>query len=273
MRTQICLFDIEADHLDVLLDVEGHFEAPNWHKDGWLLLNGGGQLFRLPLDSPALVVQETGFAQSCNNDHAISPDGRRIAFTDKTESGRAAIYILSLEAGVPRRAVADEPSWLHGWSPDGKTLVYAAARGDRRVGIYLWDIEQARERCLSNDFDHADGPDFSADGQWVWFNGERNGRVDLWRVSRDGAQIQQMSQGGSVDWFAHPSPDGAHVVWLAFPPGTRGHPGNLPVSLWLMPQSGGAGRELTQLIGGQGTINVPSWSACGKCFAFARYAV
>jgi hypothetical protein len=80
-----------------------------------------------------------------------------------------------------------------------------------------------------------------------------------------------MTGGPTVDWFPHPSPCGRHVLYLCYPPGTVGHPGGLEVGLRLMPQEGGASREVLRLWGGQGTINVPCWAPDGQAFAFMRF--
>jgi Tol biopolymer transport system component len=160
---------------------------------------------------------------------------------------------------------------MHGWSPDGRQVVHAGARGGGPVGIYLTDVETGEERCVTDAFDHADGPDFSSDGTWIWFNGERDGAVDIWRIRPDGTGEERMTDGPGVDWFPHPSPDGRHVVHLRYPPGTEGHPADRDVALWLMPQTGGAGREIARFRGGQGSLNVPCWAPDGSGFAFIRY--
>ncbi|EAR49482.1 hypothetical protein OG2516_13911 [Oceanicola granulosus HTCC2516] len=271
MKSEICIAGLDSS-VTVVLAHDGHVEAPNWHPDGYLIVNGDGRLFRVDLDAPSLEAIDTGFATRCNNDHGLSPDGTRLAISDHSQHGKSSVYTLPVSGGTPVEVTPRQPSWWHGWSPDGGAIVYAAARDGGPVAPYIAPLEGGEELCLATGFDHCDGPDFSADGAWVWFNGERDGSVDLWRVRPDGRDLQRMTDGDSVDWFPHPSPDGAHVVWLAYPPGTQGHPGGLDVALWLMPQDGGAGRELVRLHGGQGTINVPSWAPDGRRFAFVRYA-
>ena len=271
MISELCTYDLGTGRTRLVLSHDGHIEAPNWHPDGMLVVNGGGRLFAVPLDAPALVAVDTGWATGLNNDHGLSPDGRTLALSDKTRTGKSCIYTMPWDGGALTRVTQDVPSWWHGWSPDGARLVYAAVRGGGGVGIWSCAVDGTDERAVATDFDHADGPDYSADGQWIWFNGERAGRVELWRVRPDGRDLQQMTDDDAVNWFAHPSPDGRHAVYLAYPPGTTGHPGGLDVTLRLMPQAGGASRQVVALHGGQGTINVPSWAPDSGAFAFMRY--
>ena len=271
MRSELCIYDLTSDETRVVLDAVDHIEAPNWHPEGYLIVNGGGRMFRVDMSVPTLVPLDTGFAVHCNNDHGISPDGQTLAISDKTEDGESCIYTLPVRGGPPERFTDAVPSWFHGWSPDGGAITYVGAqRTDRVVRLYTKAMG-GTERLVCDGFDHVDGPDFSADGQWIWFNGERDGAVNIWRVRPDGHDLEQMTSGESVDWFPHPSPCGQHVVYLAYPAGTEGHPADLNVTLRLMPQSGGTSREICRLFGGQGTINVPSWSPDGTAFAFVRY--
>lgn len=272
MISELCIFDLATGTAEVLLRHDGHIEAPNWHPDGYLLVNGGGRLFRVDLSDPHLVPIDTGFATALNNDHGISPDGTMLAISDKVETGKSAIYLLPVTGGVPVRVTEQVPSWWHGWSPDGARLAYVGVRrAGQPISLYTCALDGSDEICLAEDFDHIDGPDYTPDGQWIWFNGEKGGAVDLWRIRPDGSGLERMTHDDAVNWFPHPSPDGEHVVYLAYPAGTQGHPADLDVSLRIMPAAGGATRHLVDLFGGQGTLNVPSWAPDSARFAFMRF--
>lgn len=273
MRSELCLHDLGSGETRVILTHEGIIEAPNWHPGGFLLVNGQGRLFRVPLDRPRLEPVPTGRIHGLNNDHGISPDGRSIAISAKSETGKSCIYLMPVEGGEPRRVTPEVPSWWHSWSPDGARLAYAAVRRDEGpVSLWTCAVDGTDEVCVAEDFDHIDGPDYTPDGAWIWFNGEAQGRVDLWRIRPDGTGRERMTAGDTVDWFPHPSPDGRQVLYLAYPPGTLGHPANLPVALRMLPAEGGESREVLRLLGGQGTLNVPCWAPDSRAFAFMRFA-
>ncbi|PUB18586.1 TolB family protein [Yoonia sediminilitoris] len=270
MQSELCLFDMARGEATVLLRHDGHIEAPNWHPDGYLIVNGDGRLFRVPLAAPALHLIDTGHATACNNDHGISPDGSMLVISDKSRTESSCIYSLPVTGGVPVRVTDTVPSYWHGWAPDGQRLAYVGRRGGP-FALLTCTVAGDDEVCVTDAFDHIDGPDYTPDGQWIWFNAEREGAVNLWRIHPDGTGLQQMTDDNAVNWFPHPSPDGQHVVYLAYQAGTRGHPGGLDVALRLMPAVGGSSRLLTRLHGGQGTINVPCWAPDSARFAFMRY--
>ena len=248
-----------------------HFEAPNWSNDGkYLLFNSSGKLYTIPVSGGKPVQLNTGFADRCNNDHGFSPDGKLLAISHHLE-GKSLIYTLPGSGGTPRQVTELGPSYWHGWSPDGKILAYCAERNGN-YDIYTIAVEGGRETRLTNAEGLDDGPDYSPDGRYIYFNSERTGAMKIWRMDSDGTnQIQMTNDDQYADWFPHPSGDGKQIVFLSYSKDVKGHPPNKDVALRIMPSSGDKPRVLTRLFGGQGTINVLSWSPDNKYIAFVSY--
>jgi Tol biopolymer transport system component len=276
----VCVCDADGANERVVLATPRHLEAPNWSPDGtYLLLNGGGRLWRLPLPSSELAQVNTGSVTSLNNDHGISPDGATLVIS------AGPMYALPADGGEPRRLTEKTPSYYHGWSPDGGTLAYCAQR-DGVFNLYAIPAEGgAEETRLTFGAGYDDGPDYSPDGRWVYFNSNRGGKWCVWRIPAAGSGgpgdplAEQVTSDDWDDWFPHPSPDGCWLVFLSYPPGTKGHPAGKDVLLRRLPlpgpEPGAATAEpetIARLYGGQGTINVNSWSPDGARFAYVRYA-
>lgn len=271
VRSELCTYDMAKGDVTVVLQSPDVIEAPNWTPDGKaLIVNGGGRLYRVALDAPRLDPIDTGFATALNNDHGISPDGKTLVISNHTVKGFSCIYTLPAGGGAPVQVTEQTPSWWHGWSPDGKTLAYTARR-DGVFDIYTIPVGGGQEARITKGGGHHDGPDYTPDGEWIWFNSDLGGSSELWRIRPDGSDRQQMTDDERVNWFPHPSPDGRHVLYLAYPAGTLQHPPDLDVELRLIPTSGGRSQMLVKLFGGQGSINVPCWRADSGAFAFMRY--
>lgn len=250
-------------------------EAPNWTPDGQsLIYNSGGRLYRIPAaGNAAPVAIETGFATRNNNDHGLSPDGKMLAISDMT-GGKSAIYVLPVEGSrEPRRVTAKVPSYWHGWSPDGKTLAYCGER-DGKFDIYTIAVEGGEETRLTKGEGHNDGPEYSPDGRYIYFNSSRSGVMQIWRMKPDGSEAPEaMTNDDRANWFPHISPDGTKMVMLSYDKAVTGHPANKDVELRLMNLADRSIRVIAKLFGGQGTINVPSWSPDSKRLAFVSYQI
>jgi dipeptidyl aminopeptidase/acylaminoacyl peptidase len=272
MRSSVEIHNIVTGETRVVWQTERLVEAPNFSRDGrFLIINGDGLLYRLPLDGGEPVQIDTGFAILCNNDHGLSPDGRLLAISDKVEFGKSAIYVLPAGGGTPRLVTPNLPSYWHGWSPDNDTLAYCGIRRDV-FDIYTIPVAGGEERRVTFGEGRNDGPDYSPDGEWIYFNSSRTGRMQIWRVRPDGSEPTRITDSSYGDWFPHPSPDGRHLLVLSYDGGFFDHPRDLDVRLRLMDMDGGNARILFELFGGQGTMNVPNWSPDSREFAFVRYA-
>jgi Tol biopolymer transport system component len=247
------------------------FEAPNWSPDGkWFYFNQKGRIYTLPVEGGKPRLLDTGDADGCNNDHGLSPDGKWLAISHNVK-GTSLISIVPSGGGTPRRITAQGPSYWHGWSPDGKTLAYCARRNGE-FDVYTIPVEGGKERRLTEASGLDDGPDYTPDGKKIYWNSERTGLMKIWRMNADGTNQEQVTTDPDyADWFPHPSPDGKWLVFLSYDKSVKGHPANQDVVLRLMPLTGGKPRVLATLFGGQGTINVPSWSPDSKQIAFVSY--
>lgn len=272
--------DINTGKIDTILAIKDHFEAPNWHPDNYLVLNSRGKIYKLALSSKKLAKLNTGFADQSNNDHGISPDGKWlvISHNDKTHPSpkryKSALFILPMKGGEPRMVTPEVPSFWHGWSPDGKTLAYCAERNGN-FDIYTIGIEGGAEKRLTETTGLDDGPDYSPDGKYIYFNSYRTGHMQLWRMLADGTQPEQLTFDDNSNWFAHPSPDNKSIVYIAYTSDEKqSHLFGKSVKLRIMDLETKAIRDITPVFfGGQGTINVPSWSADSKKIAFVSYLV
>ncbi|AXC14234.1 tolB protein [Acidisarcina polymorpha] len=251
-----------------------HFEAPNWSRDGsFFLFNQDGKIYRLALDGADPSVIPTSPQDNCNNDHGISPDGQSIAVSDSSgNSKKSSVYIVPIGGGTPRQITENSPSYWHGWSPDGRTLAFTGERnGD--FDIYTIPVSGGTETRLTTAKGLDDGPEYSPDGLYIYFNSVRTGSMQIWRMKADGSAQEQVLSDDTNDWFPHISPDGKWMVFLSYEKGVTGHPAQKDVMPQLMSMEDKKVHVLATLFGGQGTINVPSWSPDSKKLAFVSYSI
>jgi dipeptidyl aminopeptidase/acylaminoacyl peptidase len=260
----------------VIYTAPTHFEAPNWTHDGaYFFFNREGHILRLPVEGGVPTTIDTGTATHCNNDHGISPDSHGLAISDQSQPDhQSSVYVVPIEGGTPRRVTKNSPSYWHGWSPDGNTLAFVGQRnGD--FDIYTIPVTGGDETRLTTAKGLDDGPEYSPDGKYIYFNSERTGHMQIWRMHADGSNQEQITFDDYNNWFPHISPDSNWMVFLSYGSEVVGHPPNKDVQLRIMNISGGKVDNqitiLAKLFGGQGTMNVPSWSPDSSKVAFVSY--
>ena len=256
-------------------------EAPNWTPDGkWLVINVNGKLYKLAPDgSSDLIEIPTGAITQCNNDHVVTADGKWIGLSSNDPANRrynSYVYVVPFEGGQPRRITPEGPSYLHGISPDGKTAAYCAFRGpEQEQDVWAMPVKGGKEVRLTDAPGLDDGPEYSPDGKHIWFNSVRTGRMQVWRMKANGKQQTQMTFDEDMNsWFPHISPDNQKVVYIAYHDyevAPDSHIADLNVQLRLIPATGGKPETLVEFFGGQGSINVNSWSPDSKQFAYVSY--
>jgi TolB protein len=261
----------------VILQEKSHFEAPNWSRDGnYFIINSGGKLYRVDRAGRNKELINTGSANMCNNDHGISPDGRQLVISNSVEISpgnfSSAIFILPINGGEPKLITENTPSYWHGWSPDGKTLAFVGMRNNE-FDIYTIPVTGGAEKQITYSKGLDDGPEYSPDGKYIYYNSFQTGSMQIWRINAEGGTPEQLTFDEYANWFPHPSPDGKYIVYISYIEDQKeGHPFGKDVKLRLMNLKTGKIKDLTEVFwGGQGTINVPSWSPDSKMVAFVSY--
>ncbi|MCA8901724.1 MAG: TolB family protein [Hyphomonas sp.] len=276
------ILDIASGNRQAIHVSDAKFEAPNWSRDGaFLLFNGGGKIWRISPDGGEPEEVNTGPQQKNNNDHGISPDGTQLIISDQSEpDDYSRIYVLPIEGSDAPQLVVGHPdgrSYWHAWHPEGDIIAYTAQRPAVAPGYNIWAkrLSGGEEWRVTDAEVLDDGADFTPDGEWLYFNSTRTGAMQIWRTRIDGSEVEQVTFDESYrDWFAHPSPDGKWIIMVSFglDVDLTDHPPNREVVLRLMPADLSAPpRVIATLFGGQGTINVPSWSPDSSKVAFVSY--
>ena len=286
------LLEVHTGRMETIHQSAEPFEAPNWTTDGASLIynisgrgTNRGLLHKFDLATRTPTVLPTGTGNRNNNDHVLSFDGKQLGISHQgpETNGRSAVYVLpatGVAAGAnPRLVTPKFPSYLHGWSPDAKWLVYTGGRkpADNPTAPDKYDIYKiasdgtGEEIRLTSTEGLSDGPEYSPDGKWIYFNSTRTGLMQLWRMKPDGTAQEQITNDGFNDWFPHISPDGKWIAFISYLKGDvkpDDHPYYKHAYLRLMPIEGGKPKVIAYLYGGQGTINVPSWSPDSRRIAF-----
>jgi Tol biopolymer transport system component len=276
--SSLYIYDLKSGKSEKILEEKRHFEAPNWSRDGkFLLINAYGKLEKVSPKGEKLGELNTGTVQKANNDHGYTFDGKTLFISSgkpEIKGGSSFIYKVSEAGGEPVQLTPLTPSYWHGVSPDAKTMVYCAVRNGN-FDIYAMSTNGGEEIRLTSTEGLDDGPEYSPDGKYIYINSYRSGMMQIWRIKPDGSEPEQMTFDNYSNWFAHIAPNNKVATIITYMEDqAQAHPFGRQIKLRLLDLKTKKIKDLTEeFYGGQGTINVPSWSPDGKKFAYVRYAL
>ena len=261
------LMDVSTGVRRIVHQVDDSIQAPNWTPDGKrLLMNRNGRMYSFDLATRQIGDIDTGTMTRNNNDHALSFDGKMLGLSGGSPS---VVFTVPVGGGTPTQITPVGPSYLHGWSPDGKFLAFTGQRNNE-FDIYLVPAAGGPEIRLTTTPGLDDGPEYTPDGRWIYFNSTRTGRMQVWRMRPDGREQEQLTTDNFNNWFPHVSPDGKSIVFITYGPeiAPDDHPWYKRVYLRMMPVGGGKPVVVAYVYGGQGSMNVNSWSPDSRSIAF-----
>lgn len=269
------LYDVTTGERETVCRSEKPINAPFFRSDNELCYNADGLIYRISLDTGETEMFPSDPCTHSNNDHLFSPDGRYLALSDEIPGEGSRIRLIDTENIDEPRLLTPTPScYLHGYSPDGKTILYTSRRGGK-CDVFALSLTDECETQLTDSPGHDDGAEYSPCGKYIYFNSTRGGLMDCYRMDADGKNEIRLTDNGRNNWFPHISPDGKTIVYLSYDAEVESdkHPSDKNVEIRMMNPDGSGDRCLLKLFGGQGTMNVNSWMRGGRWLAFVRYEV
>jgi Tol biopolymer transport system component len=261
-----------ARRATILLSGPDHFMAPNWSRDGKsLVFTNDGRIYTIPVAGGTPQLLDFGNLTNCSGSHGFSPDGKWFALScATTDHLDRRVYVIPAGGGTPR-LVTENTAYFHSWSPDGKTIAFARGDGHGSGNIYSISVDGGPETALTTGNGVSDDPDYSPDGKYIYFNTDRWGGMQIGRMRPDGSQPEQVTFDDFKNWTPHPSPDGKSIVFISYDSSVTTHAANKDIALRILPTSDNKIRTLVNLVGGDGSMNVPNWSPDSRSLAFVSY--
>jgi WD40-like Beta Propeller Repeat len=274
-RTRITIVDVDGTSPKVVFDSPRRFAAPEWTPDGSaLIVNGGGKLWRLPASGGAPSPIPIALSSWIDINHAVSPDGKRIALTSSP------IWTVPIEGGEASRVTAGPGNYVHAWSPDGQRLAFSSDRGN---GLDLFSIapDGTSELRLTTSPRRDDVAQYSPDGRWIYFLSDRSGNCDIWRIPASGAgpndaKAERITLDDREDAAPRVSPDGKWLIYLSYAPRTVFNALDRDALIRRIPIPAERAaptkpEDIARVVGGHGTLGARPFSPDGKRFAYASF--
>lgn len=223
---------------------------------------------------PAPRIARITSAPGLEDEPALSPDGRSIAYTSD-ERGNLDVYVRSVDGGEPVRLTdSDADDAQPAWSPDGRRIAFVSARArGGRLSIVLGQALGNSVSAKGGDLyvvdtaggaavklvDDAYYPVWSPDGAWIAFQSSRGGRWDLWKIPAAGGTPIQLTNDPEFDYQPSWSRDGKQLVYGSGMPG--------PYRLKVLAVDEGTSRAITD--GEDGVLLKPAFAADGRSVLYS----
>jgi Tol biopolymer transport system component len=215
-NADIWVLDIANGARRQLTDDPAVDRSPTWVPDGRALMfvserSGRPAIWKMPRlgGSPVMVIDNA-------EDPAVSPDGSTIAFARREPGGFVRIGVAPLANTDDARILTkpDNSLTVHrqpAWSPDGRTIVYAAFRD-------LWQVSATGSESRRLTFaDLADrDPAWSPDGAFIYFSSNREGTRAVWRMPSAGGSPVRLTGGQGPEGQPSVATDGARLVYSTY---------------------------------------------------------
>lgn len=258
----------------VIRTMPARIDSPNWAPDGKsIYVHEGGRIQRIPYLNPpaggAPQPMDTGKLVGCSGNYGLSPDGKWIAVSCSEVSGAPhEVFLLpALGGGTPRKVTnTTASSYFHAWAPDSRSLAFTQGSASK-ADIFTISIDGGTEQRLTSDTLN-DGPDYTPDGKFIYFDSLRSGKLQIWRMKPDGSAAEQITDDEANNHSPHVSPDGKAVAFLSQQAPENGE--IVPTLLKVISSSDGMIHEVARFQGNRGSFQMYGWGDATH-LAFVSY--
>ena len=246
--------------------------------------------------------------------HTVSPawtsDGDGILYVSNIRGGRDLYYqgVRGNRAAGPAQRLTTGLK-IHGISVGGEGRI-SYSMWNTSVGIWSLPFPRSGTASIATGHPITSASEriemvrLSPDGQWLAFDSDRSGNMDIYKMRVDGTGIQQLTRNAADDFYPGWSPDGRQIAFHSWRGGNRDSyvmsadgsaeriiaggpahefagvfsPDGSQIAffadrtgrqeIYVVPASGGNARRLTSKGGGG-----PLWSPDGKFIAYASGAL
>jgi len=148
----------------------------------------------------------------------VRPDGERIACVLSAHGGSFLATLRPDGSGTEIVLAGDEESQIFTprWSPDGRTIAFAAWLPGGRRDLFLFEPGTKRLRRLTDDDAYDSSPVFSPDGRRLFFSSDRTGIANIYAMDIESGRTWRVTNVLGGAFQPDVSPDGTKLAFVGF---------------------------------------------------------